>query len=111
MQINITGHHIDVTEALRAHISKKMIKIKRHFENVTNIQVTLTVEKKIQRAEATVLVSGAELFAQNETPDMYASIDGLIEKLDRQIIKHKEKVSSHNQKSGGIKNMAVEEEA
>lgn len=111
MQINITGHHIDVTEALRTYVSEKMTKLERHFDHVTNVHVILTVEKQIQKAEANVHVSGADLFAQHETADMYASIDGLIDKLDRQIIKHKEKMNDHNKKSGGVKNMAVEEEA
>jgi len=111
MQINITGHHIDVTDGLRNHITDKMDKLARHFDHVTNVHVILTVEKKAQKAEATVHVSGADLFAQNDTEDMYASIDGLVDKLDRQIIKHKEKISSHNKKSGGVKNMAVAEEA
>ena len=111
MQINITGHHIDVTEPLRAYVLEKMTKLERHFDHVTIVHVILTVEKQVQKAEATVHVSGPDLFAQNETADMYASIDGLIDKLDRQIIKHKEKVSDHNKKSGGVKNMIVEEEA
>lgn len=111
MQINITGHHIDVTDALRSYISEKMDKLERHFDHVTNVHVILTVEKQAQKAEATVHVSGADLFAQNQTEDMYASIDGLIDKLDRQIIKHKEKISDHNKKSGGVKNMSVAEEA
>ena len=111
MQINITGHHIDVTEALRTYVSEKMTKLERHFDHVTNVHVILTVEKQVQKAEATVHVSGSDLFAQNETADMYASIDGLVDKLDRQIIKYKEKVNDHNKKSGGVKNMVVEEEA
>jgi len=109
MQINITGHHVDITEALRNYTTEKMAKLERHFDHVTNVHVILSVEKKAQKAEATVHVSGADLFAQNQTEDMYASIDGLIDKLDRQIIKHKEKISDHNRKSGGVKNMAAEE--
>lgn len=109
MQINITGHHIDVTEALRTYVSEKMTKLERHFDHVTNVHVILTIEKQVQKAEATVHVSGQDLFAQSETADMYASIDGLIDKLDRQIIKHKEKMGDHNQKSGGVKNMVIEE--
>ena len=109
MQINITGHHVDITEALRNYTSEKMAKLERHFDHVTNIHVILTVEKQAQKAEATVHVSGADLFAQHQTEDMYASIDGLVDKLDRQVIKHKEKISNHNRKSGGVKHMAVEE--
>ncbi|MBO1922969.1 MULTISPECIES: ribosome hibernation-promoting factor, HPF/YfiA family [Thiomicrorhabdus] len=108
MQINITGHHIDVTDALRSYVSEKLEKLERHFDHVTNVHVILTVNKQAQIAEATVHVSGADLFAQEETENMYASIDGLVDKLDRQIIKHKEKIGSHKQKSGGVKNMAAE---
>lgn len=111
MQINITGHHIDVTDALRTYVSEKMEKLKRHFDHVTNVHVILTVEKLSQKAEATVHVSGTDLFAQHDTEDMYASIDGLIDKLDRQIVKHKEKISDHNRKSGGVKSMPAAEEA
>lgn len=107
MQINITGHHIDVTDALRSYVKDKLEKLERHFDHVTNVHVVLTVEKQVQKAEANVHVSGADLFAQNESEDMYASIDGLIDKLDRQIVKHKEKISDHNRKSGGVKNMSA----
>lgn len=110
MQINITGHHVELTDALRNYVQDKLTKIERHFDHVTNVHVILTVEKQGQKAEATVHVSGQDLFAQNQTQDMYASIDGLIDKLDRQILKHKEKISDHNQKSGGIKNMVADEE-
>lgn len=110
MQINITGHHLDLTDALRDLVQSKFTKLKRHFDHVTNVHVVLTVEKKIQKAEATVHVSGQDIFAQSESLDMYASIDGLIDKLDRQIIKYKEKLGDHNQKSGGVKNMTLEAE-
>ncbi|QCU89608.1 ribosome hibernation-promoting factor, HPF/YfiA family [Thiomicrorhabdus sediminis] len=108
MQINITGHHIDVTEALRSYVTEKLSKLSRHFDHVTNVHVILTVEKQSQKAEATVHVSGSDLFAQHDSEDMYASIDGLVDKLDRQIIKHKEKIGSHRQKSGGVKSMSAE---
>lgn len=110
MQINITGHHIDVTDALKDFVTEKMGKLKRHFDHVTNVHVILTVDKKEQKAEATVHVSGGDLFAQHTSEDMYASVDGLIDKLDRQIIKHKEKISSHNQKSGGARSLHVQED-
>lgn len=108
MQINITGHHIEITDALRDYVTEKMQKLTRHFDHVTNCHVILTVEKQDQKAEATVHASGADLFAQHTSADMYASIDGLIDKLDRQIIKHKEKIGSHNKKSGGVKSMSIE---
>jgi putative sigma-54 modulation protein len=97
MQINITGHHIDLTEAIRDYVNEKFTKLERHFDNITNVQVTLTVQKQRQEAEATVLISGGELFAQSEDDDLYAAIDSLIDKLDRQIIKHKEKLQRRKQ--------------
>ncbi len=91
MQINISGHHVDVTPALRDYVTSKLSKLQRHFDNITNSSVTLTVEKLVQKAEATVHVAGADLFATAESEDMYAAIDGLTDKLDRQLIRHKEK--------------------
>lgn len=91
MQINVSGHHIEVTPALREYVENKFSKLHRHFDNITNTAVILSVDKLIQKAEATVHVSGADLFARCESEDMYAAIDLLTDKLDRQIIKHKEK--------------------
>lgn len=95
MQINISGHHVEVTDALREYVHNKVQKLERHFDNITNVQVTLTVEKMVQKAEATVHASGAELHANADDENMYAAIDGLTDKLDRQLIKHKEKMVSH----------------
>jgi len=97
MQINIGGHHVDVTPALREYVNTKLAKLQRHFDNITNIDVTLTVEKLIHKAEASVHVAGADLFAASENNDMYAAIDDLTDKLDRQLIKHKEKTISRKQ--------------
>jgi putative sigma-54 modulation protein len=97
MQINISGHHLEITPPLRDYVTNKMNRLERHFDHITTIQVTLTVEKLRQIAEATVHVSGADIFAQAESPDMYSSIDSLIDKLDRQIIKHKEKAVGRRQ--------------
>ena len=95
MQVSITGHHVEVTEAMKQHVEDKIAKIKRHFDHVTDIHVILTVEKLEQKAEATVQISGAKLFADDTQADMYAAIDNMVDKLDRQIIKHKEKTQSH----------------
>ncbi|MCK5898849.1 MAG: ribosome-associated translation inhibitor RaiA [Methylococcales bacterium] len=95
MQVSITGHHIDVTDSLKTHIEAKIGKLKRHFDNVTDVHVILTVEKLEQKAEATVQISGAKLFAEDRQEDMYSAIDQMVDKLDRQIIKHKEKVGKH----------------
>jgi putative sigma-54 modulation protein len=95
MQIQISGHHVDVTDSLREYVNTKLGKVQRHFDNSTNGHVTLTVEKNRQKAEATVHVSGADLHAASESEDMYAAIDNLADKLDRQVIKHKEKLRNH----------------
>jgi putative sigma-54 modulation protein len=94
MQLNITGHHVEVTPALNEYVTSKMERLERHFDNVTNVHVVLGVEKLRQKAEATLHVRGADLFAECTDEDMYAAIDGLIDKLDRQVIKHKEKTNS-----------------
>ena len=91
MQITVSGHHVEVTPALREYVTNKLAKLQRHFDNITNTDVTLSVEKLVQKAEATVHVAGADLFATCESEDMYAAIDSLTDKLDRQLIKHKEK--------------------
>ena len=96
MQINITGHHIEVTESLKNYVNEKFLKLERHFGQVIDTHVILSVEKLAQKAEATLQVNGGTLFAEDEQPDLYAAIDGLVDKLDRQAIKHKEKQSGHN---------------
>ncbi len=95
MQVSITGHHVEVTDSLRNHVEEKISKLKRHFDNVTDAHVILTVEKLEQKAEATVQISGAKLFADDVQADMYQAIDNMVDKLDRQIIKHKEKKGKH----------------
>lgn len=95
MQINITGHHVEMTDSMREYVLSKFEKLERHFDNITNVQVTLSVEKQRQIAEAEMHLSGAQVHAKHEHEDMYASIDGLTDKLDRQIIKHKEKMKKH----------------
>lgn len=95
MQVNLTGHHVDITDALRAYVDEKIARLERHFDHVTNVHVILSVEKLQKKAEATVHVAGADVFADAVHEDMYAAIDALIDKLDRQVIRHKEKVKNH----------------
>lgn len=95
MQINLTGHHIDITDSLRNYVNEKMEKLERHFDKVSNTHVILSVEKNVQKAEATVHMSGNDVFAEAHGEDMYASIDSLVDKLDRQVKKHKEKITNH----------------
>lgn len=96
MQINLHGHHVDLTDPLKSYVSDKFTKLSRHFDHITSTQVTLSVEKNRQKAEATIRFSGGEIFADSTEHDMYAAIDLLIDKLDRQILKHKEKIKAHH---------------
>jgi putative sigma-54 modulation protein len=95
MQITISGHHVEVTPALKYYVLSKFDRLQRHFDQITNTHVTLIVEKLVQKAEATIHVSGADIFATADSEDMYAAIDLLADKLDRQLIKHKEKSRGH----------------
>jgi putative sigma-54 modulation protein len=95
MSLSITGHHIEVTEALKNYVTEKFARLDRHFDQVIDIHVVLQVEKLAQKAGATVQVNGATLFAEDTQEDLYAAIDGLIDKLDRQVLKHKDKSQSH----------------
>ncbi len=96
MQINITGHHVEVTPALRAYVTEKMQKLDRHFDHVLSAHVVLNVEKIEHVAEATVLAAGKKLFANDRASDMYAAIDGLIDKLDRQVRRYKDKLRGNH---------------
>ena len=100
MQITISGHHVEVTEPLREYVGSKFERLQRHFDQITNIEVTLIVEKLVQKAEATIHISGADIFAAAESEDMYAAIDSLTDKLDRQVLKLKEKSSDHHRSDG-----------
>lgn len=91
MQLSISGHHLEVTDAIKDYVTSKIARLERHSDRITSTQVILSVDKLIQRAEATIQVTGGEVFANAEHDDLYAAIDALVDKLDRQIIKHKEK--------------------
>ena len=94
MQITIVGHHVEVTEALRTYVTDKMDHLKRLEEYIKSINVILTVENLDQKAEAKVSVKGDELFADSVAESMYAAIDTLVDKLERQLVKHKEKLTN-----------------
>lgn len=95
MQLIISGHHLEITDPLREYVTNKLSRLERHHDRITSTSVILTVDKLAQKAEATVHVSGAEFFANSEHEDLYAAIDALADKLDRQLIKHKEKSRGH----------------
>jgi len=98
MQLSVTGHHIDVTEALRNYVGKRLARLERHFDNMTDIHCILTVEKLRHKAEATVHVGGGTIHADSIEENMYAAIDMLVDKLDRQVKKFKEKLTDHHAK-------------
>jgi putative sigma-54 modulation protein len=95
MQINISGHHIEVTDSMSEYVTSKIERLNHHHDRITSTNVILSVDKLVQKAEATIHVSGKDLFADATHEDMYAAIDSLADKLDRQLIKHKEKMRSH----------------
>ena len=97
MQIHFTGHHVEVTSALRTFTQEKLNKLDKHFDNITDIHVIFNVEKLIQRVEASVMVTKAKIHASAESDDMYTAIDELVHKLNAQLIKHKEKHLSHRE--------------
>lgn len=100
MQVNITGHHVELTEALRDYVNEKLARIERHYDNITNVHVTLSIEKQRQHAACTLHAAGADMHADAADTDMYAAIDALADKLDRQLVKHKEKAQARAQGAG-----------
>ena len=100
MHIDVTGHHVELTDPLRDYVEQKFLRLERHFDNMVDAHVILTVEKLDQKAEATLQLGGAKLFADSVSDDMYAAIDRLVDKLDRQVKKHKEKLTDHHRSEG-----------
>jgi putative sigma-54 modulation protein len=95
MNLIIHGHHLEVTPALRSYVLDKLSRIRRHFDNVIDVDVVLSVEKLQQKAEITLRVRGSALHAESIEPDLYASIDVMMDKLDRQVLRHKDRVKNH----------------
>ena len=91
MQVNISGHHVEVTPAMQDYVELKLKKLEGHFDKITNVEVIMKVDKLQQKIEATLQIPGGEVQAKAQHEDMYASIDLLTDKLDRQLLKHKEK--------------------
>ncbi len=103
MQLSISGHHVEISDSLKDYINTKMERVKRHFDHVIDAHVVLDVEKQRHRAETTLHITGSKIHAMSEHDDMYAAIDDMIDKLDRQVRKHKEKLTDHHRREGGIK--------
>lgn len=101
MNLNLTGHHVEITPSIREYVVAKLARINRHFDHVIDVNVIMTVEKLDQKIEANVHLSGKDIHVTCHEVDMYAAIDLLIDKLDRQVIKHKERFQARN--APGIK--------
>jgi len=101
MNLQLTGRHLEITPAIREYTTGKFGKIKRHFDNVIDVNIILSVEKLKQKAEATVHISGKDVFVECENENLYAAIDSLVNKLDRQVLKHKEKISARRHDDSG----------
>jgi putative sigma-54 modulation protein len=103
MNLHLTGHHVEITPAIREYVTSKLARINRHFDHVIDVNVIMTVEKLDKKIEANVHVAGKEIHVRSNDADMYAAIDGLIDKLDRQVLKHKERFAPRH--ATGIKRM------
>jgi len=114
MNLTISGHHLDVTPAIRDYVQSKLERVKRHFDHVIDIAVILTVDnlkekEKRQKAEINLRVSGKTVYVESLAHDLYAAIDALIDKLDRQVMKYKTKIKDHNHQA--IKHLPDDSEA
>lgn len=108
MNLHLTGHQLPITPAIREYIEGKLQRITHHFDHVIDVNVILSVEKLQHKIEATVHVRGRDIFCESSATDMYAAIDGLIDKLDRTIIKHKEKSLAQRHDGASLKHKAAE---
>jgi putative sigma-54 modulation protein len=102
MNLNLTGVHLEITPAIRAYVVVKLDRVTRHFDHVIDVNVVLSVDKLRQKVEANVHVRGKDIHAESTEPDMYAAIDCLADKLDRQVVRYKEKLSDHRTDRGTI---------
>jgi putative sigma-54 modulation protein len=109
MNLNLSGHHLEITPAIREHVLSKLGKVKRHFDHVIDVNVILSVEKLKQKAEANVHLSGKTIFVECDDANLYVAIDSLVEKLDRQILKHKEKHAARRHDDSGKHSTAEQE--
>jgi len=99
MNLHLTGHHVEITPAIREYVTSKLARINRHFDHVIDVNVIMTVEKLDRKIEANVHLSGKDIHVQANDADMYAAIDGLIDKLDRQVLRHKERFQPRHPKA------------
>lgn len=108
MNLQLIGHHLEITPALREYVESKILRVSSRFDHVTDIKVTLSVEKLVQKVDVTLRVPGNDLHIESSGENMYSAIDILADKLDRKILKHKEKQGDHRKIDGGLKQQATE---
>ena len=106
MNLNLSGHHLDITPAIRAYVTNKLVRLTRHFDHVIDVNVVLSVDKLRQQVTANLHVRGKDIHAECVEPDMYAAIDALADKLDRQVLRHKEKRNGSRHEPAAIKRAA-----
>ena len=112
MNLTISGHHLEVTPALREYVLAKLDRVTRHFDQVVDVNVLLTVEKlkekeRRQKAEVTLHTKGKDIFVEQANEDMYAAIDQLMDKLDRQVCRHKDRLQDHHHESAKRQDVAA----
>ncbi len=100
MNLQISGHHLEITPAIHDYVTGKLDRVTRHFDNVIDVNVILSVDKLKQKAEVTVHLSGKDVYVEVIDEDLYAAVDALVDKLDRQIQKHKQRVQDHHRGKG-----------
>ena len=102
MQISVSGHHVQITEAIEQYIRKKLRRLEKHYQPIINSQVILTGDKNVQKAETRIHISGAEVFAEAESNNLYTSIDKMVKKLDRKMIEMKRKLITKRHQTATI---------
>ena len=102
MQISVSGHHVQITEAIEQYIRKKLRRLEKHYQPIINSQVILTVDKNVQKAETRIHISGAEVFAEAESNNLYTSIDNMVKKLDRKMIEMRRKLITKRHQTATI---------
>ena len=111
MNLNLTGHHLDITPAIRDYVIGKLDRVTRHFDDVIDVNVVMSVDKLRHKVEVNLHTRGKDIHVEAIEPDMYAAIDALVDKLDRQVLKHKEKRAVHRHDGAAIKRHVAATEA
>ena len=111
MNLCLTGHHLDITPAIRDYVLAKLDRVTRHFDDVIDVNVVMSVDKLRHKVEVNLHARGKDIHVEAVEPDMYAAIDALADKLDRQVVRHKEKLAVHRHDGAGIKRDVATAEA